>query len=91
MGHHSNMKIFCRICMSTNKLEKMTSNEELYFFVSEFDGNRICKTCRTTFEILMTTGKQFSKSLHNFKITGMDINLFTLIIANKMYHHKNNL
>ena len=73
MGHSKILKSYCRICLNTNDLEKMTTNEQLFFFVNELDPNRICSICRRTVEILLTTGARFSSSLKSFKIKGMDI------------------
>jgi len=85
MGHHTNIKMFCRICKSSNSLEKMTQSEEMYFFVSDFDGNRICSNCRSTFEVLIASGQRFTQSLHNFKIKGwiFEFNLIQTCLSGK--------
>lgn len=73
MGHAKTLKSYCRVCMNTNNLNKMTSNEQLFFFVNELDPNRICPICRKTTEALLATGQRFSSSLGSFNIKGSDI------------------
>ena len=67
MGHETIIKLYCRVCFSTNKLKKIGDVDKYFFCVGEPKA-RICKLCHQKADQLMNEGSLFSENMDKFGI-----------------------
>ena len=68
-SHKKTMKLYCRVCQNTNKLEK-AGTMEIYFFCLGDPKFRICKYCKEKCAAHIQNGKQFSEEMTSYGING---------------------